>query len=76
MIHGKAKSVGCLAMGDVAAEELFVLTALAGVSNTVIWISPTDFRKASEVDLPSSPEWLMDRYSELAKELKKLPSGP
>lgn len=76
MIHGKAKSVGCLAMGDEAAEELFVLTALVGVANTVIWISPTDFRKASEVDLPTSPEWLMDRYRELAKELKKLPSGP
>jgi murein L,D-transpeptidase YafK len=75
MIHGKAKSVGCLAMGDEAAEELFVLTALAGVSNTDIWISPTDFRKVSAVDLPTSPEWLMDRYRELAKELKKLPSG-
>lgn len=74
MIHGKAKSVGCLAMGDEAAEELFVLTALAGVANTVIWISPTDFGKASDVNLPTSPEWLMDRYRELAKELKKLPS--
>ena len=74
-IHGRAESIGCLAMGDEAAEELFVLTALAGVSNTDIWISPTDFRKVSAVDLPTSPEWLMDRYRELAKELKKLPSG-
>jgi hypothetical protein len=27
MIHGKNCSVGCLAMGDEAAEELFVLAA-------------------------------------------------
>ena len=30
MIHGGAASIGCLAMGDAAAEELFVLAALTG----------------------------------------------
>src|SRR4030095_1321078 len=33
MVHGSDVSVGCLAMGDEAAEELFVLAALAGTEN-------------------------------------------
>ncbi len=44
MIHGSNSSVGCLAMGDDAAEELFVLTALTGPQSLQIIISPTDFR--------------------------------
>ncbi len=34
MIHGNAVSIGCLAMGDPAAEDLFVLAAQARVWKT------------------------------------------
>src|SRR5690606_33287906 len=34
MIHGSNASVGCLAMGDPAAEDLFVLVADVGIQNT------------------------------------------
>ena len=44
MIHGARASEGCLAMGDPAAEDLFVLTALTGEHNVRVIISPTDFR--------------------------------
>ena len=44
MIHGKAKSIGCLAMGDEAAEDLFVLAADTGISNITVILSPVDFR--------------------------------
>jgi murein L,D-transpeptidase YafK len=44
MIHGKAKSVGCLAMGDEAAEELFVLAADTKIENMTVIIAPVDFR--------------------------------
>ena len=47
MIHGKRTSAGCLAMGDDAAEELFVLVAEVGKSNTTLIIAPTDFRSAA-----------------------------
>jgi hypothetical protein len=44
MIHGGAASVGCLAMGDPAIEDLFVLTAAAGIGNVTIVLSPVDLR--------------------------------
>ena len=31
-IHGKAASIGCLAMGDAAIEELFLLVSDIGIS--------------------------------------------
>lgn len=43
MIHGKRCSVGCLAMGDEAAEDLFVLAAETGIENVSIILSPVDF---------------------------------
>jgi hypothetical protein len=44
MIHGGSASVGCLAMGDDAAEELFVLAARSGIGNVTIILSPLDLR--------------------------------
>ena len=43
-IHGKSVSVGCLAMGDDAIEELFVLSADVGISNIKVVIAPRDPR--------------------------------
>ena len=74
MIHGGASSVGCLAVGDEAAEELFVLAADCGLANTRLILSPVDFRKR---ELPLScwslPGWTEDLYAELRKELAELP---
>ena len=44
MIHGGDASIGCLAMGDDAAEELFVLAATVGVKNVTVVIAPVDLR--------------------------------
>lgn len=44
-IHGKAASIGCLAMGDEVAEELFVLAHDVGIENIDVYIAPTDPRK-------------------------------
>lgn len=46
MIHGDAVSAGCLAMGDPAAEELFVLAARCGISDLRLLIAPRDLRGA------------------------------
>ncbi len=40
MIHGGAASIGCLAIGDQAVEELFVLAALTGLDKIQLIISP------------------------------------
>ena len=44
MIHGKNCSIGCLAMGDEAVEELFVLAGETGIENITVILSPVDFR--------------------------------
>lgn len=57
MIHGGATSVGCLAMGDPAAEDLFVLAARTGLDRLEILIAPRDLRQptgaGSNLDLAS-----------------------
>jgi len=72
MIHGKTCSVGCLAMGDLAAEDLFILSAQTGIDNVKIIISPIDFRinKLPE-NMPELPKWSSVLYSELKIELQK-----
>lgn len=62
MIHGKAASVGCLAMGDEAIEELFVLVADAGIDRVRILILPQDLRSGAVSD---SRAWVVERYRRL-----------
>jgi len=42
MIHGKDVSIGCIAVGDPAIEEIFCLAARSGVQNIKVLIVPTD----------------------------------
>jgi hypothetical protein len=71
-IHGKAKSIGCLAVGDPAIEELFVLVAKTGVNNVKVVIAPNDMRKYSpNADMASQPSWLPDLYETIGQELAK-----
>lgn len=71
-IHGKAKSIGCLAVGDPAIEELFVLVAKTGVNNVQVVIAPNDMRKCGpNADMASQPSWLPDLYETIGQELSK-----
>jgi len=71
-IHGKAVSIGCLAMGDTAIEELFVLAARIGYSSVEVIIAPNDLR--SEKPIISEKEgvpWLGELYEILRKSLTR-----
>lgn len=74
MIHGGWKSIGCLAVGDQAAEDLFVLAADAGWESAVVVISPVDFRRAA---LPASyrppTPWVHQLYAQLRARMFSLP---
>lgn len=73
MIHGTASSIGCLAMGNQVAEDLFILAALAGKENVRIVVAPTDFRR-NPVQLSSSaPPWLPALYEEIQASLNEFP---
>lgn len=85
MIHGKALSVGCLAMGDEAAEELFVLAAAVlpqrkQEPRMKVIIAPTDFRTVAPAPpappvppLAPSPAWVPDLYADIAREMARFP---
>ena len=71
MIHGGSASIGCLAMGDPAVEELFVLAADVGIENIRVLLCPVDFRvgesPATEI------AWVREGYAELRDEVLRLP---
>lgn len=70
MIHGKSGSVGCLAMGDPASEELFVMAAESGIENITVIISPIDFRvRPLPADAPPAPYWTIELYDMITSEL-------
>jgi murein L,D-transpeptidase YafK len=72
MIHGGAASIGCLAMGDPAAEDLFVLAAETGIKNISVILTPVDFRvRDLPANSPPSPSWT-ELYSEIRKALAPL----
>lgn len=73
MIHGSNGSVGCLAMGDPAAEDLFTLAARSGKESITLLFCPTDFRTNKTFVAPKdSPKWMAARYDELRKRLSSL----
>ena len=79
-IHGGSASVGCLAMGDEAIEELFVLAAEAGPETIAVIIAPCDFRLGRPFpDVPGVP-WARELYSGIADALDPFrrtgPAGP
>ena len=72
MIHGNRCSIGCLAMGDPTAEELFILAAETGAENISVILSPVDFRvRDFEGDFSQMPSWVPDLYQQINAELIK-----
>jgi len=72
-IHGKTASIGCLALGDEAIEELFVLTAQIGSENVKVVIAPHDPRLYPlEADSKRLPKWTSELYSIISREIKAL----
>lgn len=76
MIHGKNLSAGCLAVGDEAAEELFVLAAQTGLPNVKLIIAPTDLRHSKPPVLEGRPEWLPRLYGDVALAMTEFKAPP
>jgi hypothetical protein len=75
MIHGNAVSIGCLAMGDPAAEELFVLAADTGLPRIAVILAPHDLRRDPRPPvLDPEPAWASALYTDIAAALGRLPS--
>lgn len=57
-MHGSNVSLGCLAMGDRAIEDLFVLVYKVGLKNTSIVIAANDMRTKRPLIAQNSPQWI------------------
>jgi hypothetical protein len=65
-IHGSDVSIGCLAMGNPAIEELFVLAAKVRPKSVRVIITPWDLRlKAPPKTTPNGVDWLPELYRRL-----------
>jgi hypothetical protein len=76
-LHGKAMSVGCLAIGDKAIDQLFLLVRRVGLSHVQMIIAPNDIRQSKKI-LTSSfaqPRWLPELYDQIIASLKQFPRG-
>lgn len=71
MIHGRTSSAGCLAIGDEAIEDLFVMTALAPSSNIKIILAPCDLR-IKEPFFQSNIPWVTLLYRTIRSEMPTL----
>lgn len=70
-IHGKDASIGCLAVGDAAIRELFVLTAQVGVQNVKVVIAPHDPRSYPlAISSEELPPWTSELYSIISREIE------
>ncbi|MBM9500123.1 hypothetical protein JWG44_07660 [Leptospira sp. 201903071] len=67
-IHGKDVSIGCLAMGDDVAEELFALVAKVGKENVRVIISPN--KNVLKIKDHNYPFWIDDLYSRIRFAIK------
>ncbi len=74
LVHGTTGSVGCIAVGDQASEDLFVLAFDSHNKSLPLIIAPNDLRVSpAPLAKPDDPIWLKDLYSELAIELSEFP---
>ncbi len=68
-IHGGTDSVGCLAVGDPAIEELFVIVAETGMESVRVILAPRDLRQpdanSPDLELP----WSDALYDMIQEEL-------
>jgi len=70
-IHGGDYSAGCLAVGDEAIEELFLLAVRTGPENLCVIIAPhappTPFRRPG-----GAPPWTDELYRTIRAELDRI----
>ena len=76
MIHGKAASVGCVAVGDDAIEDFFLLAATVGKDNVRVVAAPYDLRAGRRPELEASPlPWYPGRLREIEAALQDAPAA-
>lgn len=71
-IHGKEVSIGCLAMGDDVAEQLFILFNKIGLQKIEVLITPYDPSKKRLIPPLNSPEWTSILYNSIEEKYQEI----
>ena len=71
-IHGKSVTIGCIPIGDLAIEEVFLLTQKTMNNRVKVIISPRDFRKNPTFPEIDSVDWEADLYNRINQALSAL----
>lgn len=73
-LHGKTFSVGCLAVGDKAIDQLFLLVRRVGLNHVQMIISPNDLRRSKPATATfAQPRWLPELYRNIQQALSHFP---
>ncbi len=72
-IHGSNRSIGCIALGNKAIQELFPLVYAVGERHVTVIIAPRDLRKDLPVINREHLPWVKSLYARLRNELKQFP---
>lgn len=64
-IHGSHYSIGCIAIGNNAINQLFVLSYLVGLQNIKVIVAPDDLRYYKPVYGGTHPRWLPQLYRDI-----------
>jgi murein L,D-transpeptidase YafK len=73
MMHGNAVSIGCVAIGDRAIEEVFTLVAETTLARTKVIIAPNDLRARGAILHEDAPRWVAELYRAIAAALVEYP---
>lgn len=72
-IHGSDRSIGCIALGDNAIEQIFPLVYAVGEHHVTVVIAPHDLRENPVVINREHLPWASSLYARIKNELKQFP---
>ena len=73
-IHGDRRSIGCIAIGDKAIEQIFPLVYETGIEHVQVIIAPCDLRKNSPRYHAGEPAWISELYIKILNRIEQFPA--
>ena len=70
-IHGDNVTVGCIPLGDVAIEEVFIMATKAFNKDFKVIIAPYKFGNEFSPEIPNRTSWTDELYSKIEMDLRE-----
>jgi len=74
-IHGNKRSIGCVAIGNAAIQQIFPLVYDVGDRNVTVIIAPNDLRTQKPARGRVHPVWLPQLYAKIRQALAPFHGG-